>query len=181
MAVPSTFPSGPASLRPLPEPVSPASIVPFWINPAARSAAWVFVWNAASQSMAALTAAVARSFVKPAWTFCQMNDRSLSYDVIIVGAGPAGLSAACAAAESGARVAIVDESPWLGGQIWRGQGDHPSNPQAKRWLERFRHSGVLLLDQTTVIASPEPGLLLAERDHQPLQLRFQKLVLATGA
>src|SRR2546421_7643590 len=115
MAIPSTFPSGPASLRPLPEPISPAFTIPFWVNPAARSAAWVFVWNAVSQSRAALTAAVARSFVKPAWTFCQMNDRSL--EVVIVGAGPAGLSAACAAAESGARVAIIDETPWLGGQI----------------------------------------------------------------
>ena len=142
MAIPWTFPSGPASLRPWRGPLSPASIVPSWVNPAAHSAAWVFVWNAVSQSMAALTAVVARSFVKPAWTFCQMNDRSLSYDVIIVGAGPAGLSAACAAAESGARVAIVDESPWLGGQIWRGQADDPSNPQARRWLERFRRSGI---------------------------------------
>ena len=32
-----------------------------------------------------------------------MNDR-FSFDVVVVGAGPAGLGAACAAAESGARV-----------------------------------------------------------------------------
>ncbi|MCD9199821.1 FAD-dependent oxidoreductase [Aeromicrobium wangtongii] len=33
------------------------------------------------------------------------------YDVVVVGAGVAGLSAACAAAESGARVAVVDRAP----------------------------------------------------------------------
>ena len=41
------------------------------------------------------------------------------YDVVVVGAGPAGLAAAVRAAESGARVAMVDDNPHAGGQIWR--------------------------------------------------------------
>ena len=44
-----------------------------------------------------------------------------SYDVVIVGAGPAGLAAARTASESGKRVAIVDDNPAPGGQIWRGE------------------------------------------------------------
>ncbi len=39
-------------------------------------------------------------------------------EVIIVGAGPAGLSAAIAAAEAGAEVLVIDEYPQLGGQIY---------------------------------------------------------------
>jgi thioredoxin reductase len=41
-------------------------------------------------------------------------------DVAIVGAGPAGISAAFAAAESGAQTLLIDENPQIGGQLrWR--------------------------------------------------------------
>ena len=43
-----------------------------------------------------------------------------TFDVVVVGAGPAGIAAACAAAKSDAAVALVDENPSPGGQIWRG-------------------------------------------------------------
>jgi NADPH-dependent 2,4-dienoyl-CoA reductase/sulfur reductase-like enzyme len=42
-----------------------------------------------------------------------------SYDVVVVGAGPAGLAAAATAALAGARVALLDGAPRLGGQFWR--------------------------------------------------------------
>src|SRR5689334_4804526 len=99
-----------------------------------------------------------------------MAERVLSYDLVIVGAGPAGLAAACAAAESDARIAVVDETPWLGGQIWRGAKTQTSNPQAQQWIERFRQTKATILDRTTVIASPKPGVLLAERDQSPVQI-----------
>lgn len=41
------------------------------------------------------------------------------FDVAVVGAGPAGLSAAVVAAESGLRVALVDAGEQTGGQYWR--------------------------------------------------------------
>ncbi len=41
------------------------------------------------------------------------------FDLIIVGAGPAGLSAALTAAEHGLRVVVVDEQHEVGGQIFR--------------------------------------------------------------
>lgn len=41
------------------------------------------------------------------------------YDVIVVGAGPAGLSAAVTAAEGGIRVAMIDAAGQPGGQFWR--------------------------------------------------------------
>ena len=104
-----------------------------------------------------------------------------SFDIVIVGAGPAGLAAACAAAESGRRVAVVDDTPWLGGQIWRGQQARPSIPQAQKWIERFRRSGATLLDRTSVIASPKKGLLLAEHPDGPREIHWQHLILATGA
>lgn len=41
------------------------------------------------------------------------------YDLVIVGAGPAGMAAATLAAKNGASVALLDEQPHLGGQIYR--------------------------------------------------------------
>lgn len=110
-----------------------------------------------------------------------MSERVFHFEIVIVGAGPAGLAAACAAAESGKRVAVVDDTPWLGGQIWRGQQAKFSNAQAREWIEKFRKSGATLLDRTSVMASPERGVLLAEYPEAPRMIRWEKLILATGA
>lgn len=110
-----------------------------------------------------------------------MTERHLQFDTVVVGAGPAGLAAACVAAECGKRVALVDDTPWLGGQIWRGQQAKPSAPEARRWFERFSRSGATLLDRTSVIASPAKGVLLAEHPDGPREVRWQQLILATGA
>ena len=39
-------------------------------------------------------------------------------DLLIIGAGPAGMAAALAAAPSGMRITVVDDNPGPGGQIW---------------------------------------------------------------
>lgn len=41
-------------------------------------------------------------------------------DIVVVGAGPAGLAAAATAAGLGLSVTLIDEQPALGGQVWRG-------------------------------------------------------------
>ena len=110
-----------------------------------------------------------------------MSDNEFQFEVVVVGAGPAGIAAACAVAESGKRVAVVDDTPWLGGQIWRGEQAHPKQPQAQRWLARFQKCGATVLDRTSVIAAPEHGLLLAEHAGEAREIRWQKLILATGA
>jgi len=110
-----------------------------------------------------------------------MSNAKFDFEMVVVGAGPAGLTAATAAAECGRRVAVLDETPWLGGQIWRGEQAKPSMPQARRWLERFRRSGATMLDRTSVIASPKRGVLLADHPDGPREITWQALVLATGA
>lgn len=110
-----------------------------------------------------------------------MSKRDFQFEIVIVGAGPAGIAAACAAAESGKHVALVDDTPWLGGQIWRGEQARPKQPQAERWLERLRKSGATVLDRTSVIAAPRSGVLLAEHPTGPRELNWEKLILATGA
>ncbi|WP_247997530.1 NAD(P)/FAD-dependent oxidoreductase [Brucella tritici] len=43
-----------------------------------------------------------------------------AYDLAIIGAGPAGMSAAAEASTAGAKVVLFDENPAAGGQIYRG-------------------------------------------------------------
>src|SRR5690242_13534318 len=121
--------------------------------------------------MANHTAAVAKPSALKEWRCAQMSEVVLDFPVVVIGAGPAGLAAAYTAAEAGQRVALVDETAWLGGQIWRGQQREASLPTARKWFERFRSSAAVLLDRTCVIAVPEQGLLLAEHDGQHRQIR----------
>src|SRR4051812_7773114 len=110
-----------------------------------------------------------------------MSSGWLEFEILVVGAGPAGIAAACTAAESGSRVGVLDGTPWLGGQIWRGQQTRHAVPEARRWIERFQKSGAILLDRTTAIAAPRPGVLQTEHEGAPRQIAYDRLILATGA
>ncbi|MCH8043478.1 MAG: NAD(P)/FAD-dependent oxidoreductase [Planctomycetes bacterium] len=102
-------------------------------------------------------------------------------DVLVIGAGPAGIAAACEAAASGCAVSVVDDNPDWGGQIWRAQRREGTEPQAALWLDRIERTGVQLLRGMQVVGSKGPGELTAERDGEICSLRFGKLILATGA
>lgn len=104
-----------------------------------------------------------------------------SFDVLIVGAGPAGMAAAWAARASGQRVGVVDDNPSWGGQIWRGETARSRSAQVRHWLERAQGSGAELLAGTRVVASPGPDRLWAERADERLTLSYRRLILATGA
>ncbi|HZO91460.1 MAG TPA: glycine cleavage T C-terminal barrel domain-containing protein [Chthonomonadaceae bacterium] len=69
-------------------------------------------------------------------------------DVLVVGAGPAGLAAAIAAAEQGAQVVLVDENPRPGGSL------------GYQWAEEPQAAGLLegLLQQVAALPNLEPRL-----------------------
>ena len=102
------------------------------------------------------------------------------FDVLVIGAGPAGIAAAVRAAESGALVGIVDDNVTSGGQIWRG-AEEEHGPDAATWGNRLRKAGVTKLFGMRVFHQPEPGVLLAEGSDNICELRYANLVLATGA
>ncbi|HZS03569.1 MAG TPA: FAD/NAD(P)-binding oxidoreductase [Blastocatellia bacterium] len=110
-----------------------------------------------------------------------MNSPRHNYDVLVVGGGPAGLAAAVCARQGGARAAIVDDNPGLGGQIWRGEQHKPSTPEAALWLGRAHAARVEFVSGARVYDQPEKGLLLAETTDGVIELGYRKLVLATGA
>jgi NADPH-dependent 2,4-dienoyl-CoA reductase/sulfur reductase-like enzyme len=103
-------------------------------------------------------------------------------DLLIIGAGPAGMAAALAAAPSGARIVLLDDNPLPGGQIWR-DGPQANLPNlARQMRERLeacsnihRHSG------TRVIACAGPKQLLVEDADRGWLIGYDKLILCTGA
>ena len=92
------------------------------------------------------------------------------FDVLVVGAGPAGLAAARRAHESGARVGMLDDNPAPGGQIWRAQ------PDPAAWL-----AGYAVICGARVVAAPSAGRLTVETLTDSYDIAYRALILATGA
>ena len=112
------------------------------------------------------------------------------WDVIVVGAGPAGLSSASAAAEQGVDVLLLDEQPGPGGQIYKNiehQNEEVSNLLGDDYrhgltlTERFRMSGAAYLPRSTVWKLGHDGRLFFSHDGQSRELMAKRIVIATGA
>ncbi|WP_063726118.1 FAD-dependent oxidoreductase [Streptomyces monomycini] len=80
--------------------------------------------------------------------------REVTVPVVVVGAGPAGLAAALAAAGAGARVTLVDDGERPGGQFLRQAADGPARGAAVRAVQE--HPRIAWLPGSTVWAL-EPG------------------------
>ncbi len=97
------------------------------------------------------------------------------FEIVVVGAGPAGIAAAVRAAEGGSSVLVIDDNPAAGGQIWRGENKSP-------WFRAFERCGAKLLSGSRVIdASATHRFLVVETQDQAFEVRFSKLIIATGA
>lgn len=106
---------------------------------------------------------------------------SAAHDALIVGAGPAGLAAGYRAANAGLRVAVVDDNPNPGGQIWRGGDKQAPSREAREWFERIRRSKIEFIPGARIFQQTEPGQLLAETSGGVTELSYTSLILATGA
>ena len=121
-------------------------------------------------------------------------------DLLIVGAGPAGLAAALAAAPSGLRIFLCDENEELGGRLLADPASRIDGRPAWDWLQEAvgklaGYANVTLLPRTTAYAHGIDNMVaLAQRltDHLPVLeakgarerqwlVRAAKVVLAAGA
>ena len=107
-------------------------------------------------------------------------------DLAVIGGGPAGIAAAVAAAEAGARVLLIDESPRPGGQIWRHlAGNAPA--AAREWLRRLERcgaevrTGAAVVDAVAAAGPPRGFHLTVQRGDGAEEVEAAALVLATGA
>ena len=121
-------------------------------------------------------------------------------DVLVVGAGPAGIAAALAAAQGGARVILCDEQAELGGSLLAESSAQIDGVPANAWLVQalatlaacprvrllprttafgyFLHNAIALNERLSDhLAQPDPQLAR----ERLWQLRAREVVLATGA
>ncbi len=140
----------------------------------------------------------------PAVADASTYDKMNAYcDVLVAGAGPAGLAAALAAGRSGARVIVADEQAEFGGSLLSlGSAPLPriGGRAAGHWLDAALRElrampNVRMLPRSTVFGYHDANYLtIAERrhDHLPLgeragcreriwRVRARRVVLATGA
>jgi thioredoxin reductase len=112
------------------------------------------------------------------------------HDVIVIGAGPAGLSASACLAEMGLDVLTLDEQSRVGGQIYRNIEAAPQErvdiigedyAKGLDIAKRFRKSGAAYENSAMVWQAETDGTLCYSRLGASHQIRANYIIVATGA
>ena len=114
-----------------------------------------------------------------------------TFDVAILGAGPAGMSAALRARKAGLSVIVVDDQPAAGGQIWRAVEKVASTATGRLLGDEYRAGAELaqafqqcgaVYEPDTQVWQIEPGWNLYMSRHQVAErIAADAVILATGA
>jgi NADPH-dependent 2,4-dienoyl-CoA reductase/sulfur reductase-like enzyme len=110
-------------------------------------------------------------------------------EVLVIGAGPGGLSAAIAARGAGAAVLVVDERAQPGGQYFKQVSVDPAGTAAPdrqhregaALIETARRLGVEIRSGLTIWGAFEPGLFAAVADGRSHRFAPKATIVATGA
>jgi NADPH-dependent 2,4-dienoyl-CoA reductase/sulfur reductase-like enzyme len=114
----------------------------------------------------------------------------MTHDLIVIGAGPAGISAALTAASLGLKTVLLDEQPRAGGQIYRnvmaatpkiGGLLGPDYTYGRTMVERLKHSGVDVRHATVVWDVARDLSVTAMQAGRSFQLVAPQVIAATGA
>jgi len=113
-----------------------------------------------------------------------------SYELAVIGAGPAGMAAVITAAELGIDVVVLDEQPTPGGQIYRAIAETPLRDPAilgeSYWrgaelAKAFHASAAHHVPQVTVWTASRDGEIGVSVGGAVRMLRAKRVILATGA
>jgi thioredoxin reductase/bacterioferritin-associated ferredoxin len=113
-----------------------------------------------------------------------------SYDVVVIGAGPAGLAAAATAAEAGLSTLLLDENAGPGGQVWRAITSTPVTERdrlgADYWagadhVQAMRSSGAEIIERATVWSLDRHLEVGVSVGGVSFFVKARRVILATGA
>ena len=123
-----------------------------------------------------------------------MREKEISmkrYDLIIVGAGPSGLSAGIEAAKRGLRVVIFDENEKPGGQLFKqihkffGSKEHRAKVRGfvigQQLLDEAAEAGVEVVLNATVIGLYQDKEVVVKRGDEIEHFKGNAVIIATGA
>ncbi|MDO8320351.1 FAD-dependent oxidoreductase [Rhodoferax sp.] len=114
----------------------------------------------------------------------------MTHDLVIIGAGPAGMSAALTAASIGMKTVLLDEQPRAGGQIYRNVTAvdpkvatllGPDYTHGRTLADRLQRSGVEVHYGAMVWDVARDLTVSVQHDGKSFQLRAPQLIAATGA
>ncbi len=120
----------------------------------------------------------------------KVADLAPSYDVAIVGAGPAGLAAAAVAARAGLSTVVFDENLGVGGQIYRAITSTPVADRAilgaDYWagtalVEEAKASGALIVNGATVWSLNPSREIGVSMEGAARTIDARRVIIATGA
>jgi sarcosine oxidase, subunit alpha len=106
------------------------------------------------------------------------------HEVVVVGSGPAGLSAALTAADAGADVLLLEEQPLLGGSLTYADFPHLDNPEALRQklLARVtQHPKITVMTEAICNAWFVDNWLPVLQGKRLYKIRAQECIMATGS
>jgi NADPH-dependent 2,4-dienoyl-CoA reductase/sulfur reductase-like enzyme len=116
--------------------------------------------------------------------------RRESYDVVVIGAGPAGLAAAATAAEAGLSTLLLDENAGPGGQVWRAIASTPVTERdhlgADYWagadlVQAVQSSGAEIIQRATVWSLDRNLEIGISVGGASAFVKARRVILATGA
>ena len=113
------------------------------------------------------------------------------YDLIVVGAGPSGLSAAIEAAKKGLKVVVFDENEKPGGQLFKqihkffGSKEHRAKVRGfvigQQLLDEAAEAGVSVVLNATVIGLYQDKEVVVKMGEEINHYKADAIVIATGA